>query len=280
MNKIIKEPLVHFFLLGALLYLASMIVGDSDIQTQGIIVSEGKIKHLETLYQKTWQRNPTKAELENLVQEYVLEQAAYYEGINLGLDKNDIVIVRRVRQKLDFIAEESSSRPEATDELLSVYLQDNMDKFRLDSTFTLRQVYFDPKKNINTLKPKVKRILAELSVQPDQDISKLGDRYLFKPYYQKQQLTEIERLWGQRFALATKEITVGSWHGPIRSSYGVHLVYIEKKQDGVLPPLSQIRSSVLREWENSLRKQSTKKYYDDLLQRYPAIIHWPSENKI
>ncbi len=278
MSKLIKEPLLHFLVLGVLLYIASIVWGNDQNQLQQIIVTEGKIKHLETLYKKTWQREPTKAELESIVKEYVLEQAAYYEGVNLGLDKNDIVIVRRVRQKLDFIAEENTPLPEATDELLNAYLQENADRFRLEPTLSLRQIYLDPKKHSDTLKLDTAKLLEQLSKQPAQDISRLGDNYLFKPYYQKQRLTELERLLGQRFSQTINELPVGIWHGPVRSSYGVHLVFIEEKQEAVLPELSQIRSTVLREWENTVRKQATKKYYHDLLQRYPATIHWPPQS--
>ncbi len=278
MSKLIKEPLLHFLVLGALLYIASMVWGNDKNQIQQIIVTEGKIKHLETLYKKTWQREPTKAELENIVQEYILEQAAYYEGVNLGLDKNDIVIVRRVRQKLDFIAEESIPLPEATDELLTTYLHENADRFHLEPTLSLRQVYLDPKKHSDTLKLDADSLLTQLLTQPNQDISIIGERYLFKPYYKDIRSTELERLLGQHFSKTINELPVGIWHGPVSSGYGVHLVYIEEKQKGVLPELSQIRSKVLREWENTLRNQSTKKYYAELLQRYPATIHWPSQN--
>lgn len=275
MNKILKEPLLHFIFLGALIYLASILLGDNTAQQQQIIVTEGKIRHLATLYEKTWQRRPTKAELENVVQEYVLEQAAYYEGVNLGLDKNDIVIIRRVHQKLDFLAEEYTSRPEATDERLSDYWQDNAEKFRLEPKLSIRQIYLDPEKQGDAINLKVQNLLTELTAQPEQNITHLGDRYLFKPFYKRQSLNELERLLGRDFAQISANLTVGKWHGPIRSSFGVHLVYVEEKQNGILPELAQIRSKVLREWENSLRQRSIKEYYQALLKRYPVTIHWP-----
>ncbi len=280
MRKILKEPLLHFIFLGALIYLASIVLGDKTDQQQHIIVSEGKIRHLVTLYKKTWQRRPTKTELEHIVQEYVLEQAAYYEGVGLGLDNNDIVVIRRVRQKLDFLAEENTPRPEATDERLSDYLQDNADKFRLEPKLSIRQVYLDPKKQGDAINLKAQNLLTKLTAQPEQKIIKLGDRYLFKPFYKRQSLTELERLLGRDFARASANLTLGKWHGPIRSSFGIHLVYVEEKQSGILPELAQIRNKVLREWEHSLRQRSTKEYYRELLKRYPVTIHWPIKDTL
>ncbi len=274
-NKLIREPLLHFILLGALIYLTSIVWGNKDSQ-QHIIVSEGQIKHLATLYRKTWQRQPSVAELENLVQEHVLEQAAYYEGLELGLDKNDIVIVRRVRQKLDFIAEEDTPRPEATDERLSVYLQNNPDKFLVEQKLSLRQVYLDPKKHGGVSWRRGKELLAELTTQADQNIDTVGDRHLFKPFYQRQTVTELERQFGRDFAQSVVGLDVGSWQGPIRSAFGIHLVYVEASEDGIVPELDQIRSAVFREWENSFKERSSRRYYEELLRRYPVTIHWPT----
>jgi hypothetical protein len=114
-------------------------------------------------------------------------------------------------------------------------------------------------------------------VKPDQTVLNLGDSYLFKPRYQKQSLVDLGRIFGEDFAQAIKPLVARKWHGPIRSSYGLHLVYIEEKQDGVLPELEKIRNTVLREWRDSLKKQSTRDYYKKLLERYPVTIHWPVE---
>lgn len=276
MNKIIKEPLLHFLLLGGLLYIASMLWGSNN-QAQEIIVSEGKIKHLSTLYEKTWQRKPSQQELEAVVQAYVLEQAAYYEGVSLGLDKNDIVITRRIRQKIDFIAEESISSPQVTDEILANYLKNYADKFRIEPKLTLRQIYLDPKKYGNKLEQKVATLLSQLQNNPEQDITAIGERYLFSPLYQQQTISQLNREFGQGFVQKTSQLSTGKWHAPVYSSYGTHLIYIEENASGELPELAQIRSSVLREWENSLRQQAIKQYYDELLTRYPVSIQWPTE---
>ena len=279
MNKIVKEPLLHFLILGGLIYVASMLWSNSDNQIQEIIVSEGRIKHLTTLYKKTWQREPTQEELEKVVNEYVLEQAAYYEGVNLGLDKDDVVITRRVRQKLDFIAEESTSRPEVNDQILSLYLKEHAEQFQSESLFTFHQIYLDPKKHGKELNQQIEILMTELQQKPDQDTSLLGDRILFKPVYQQQSISEIKRTLGNNFSQQLTQLNIGKWIGPVHSSFGVHLIYIEENIKGRLPELSEVRPQVLREWENSLQQASLREYYDELLKRYPATIHWPEKNK-
>ena len=274
-KMLIKEPLLHFLILGVCIYGASVMWGNNTVQSQQIDVSEGQIKHLATLYRKTWQRPPTQEELNNVVQEYVLEQAAYYEGLNLGLDKNDIVIIRRVRQKLDFVAEESRPRPTVTDEVLTAFMNEHKEKFLEEPVLSLRQVYLDPKRQGDALKSNVQQLITTLKENSEQDIQLLGDRSLFKPRYENKNLTALGRVFGKPFSLACKELTTEQWHGPISSAYGVHFVYLEAKQAGRLPELSQIRSQVLLEWESDWRERSIQGYYKTLLERYPVTIHWP-----
>lgn len=276
-KKIIKEPLFHFLCLGGLIFFISELWRGDTQSTEQIVVSEGKIKHISNLFEKTWQRKPSSQELKDVVQEYVLEQAAYREGVRLGLDKNDIVIVRRVHQKVDFIAEKNTTLPYATDDLLAAYLKDNADKFRLENRLSLKQVYFDPKKHGNNIQDNLTSTLATLIKKPKKNINELGERYLFKPSYPNKRLSELNNIFGNKFVNAIENLPENTWQGPVLSGFGMHLVYIEDKQVGELPTLDQIHSKVLREWQNSLREQSHKQYYDELLKRYPAVIHWPEQ---
>lgn len=275
MNKLLKEPLLHFMVLGILIYLTSIFFQSSSENKQKILISAGKVKHLATLYQKTWQRPANKQQLQETINEYALEQAAYLEGISLGLDKNDIVITRRVRQKLDFIAEEYNKRPVMTDVLLQQFLNENADDFRLEPQISIKQVFLDPPKHNENLSTTIDQLLTQLTNDPEQNIEQLGERYVFRPQYKNVELSELTRLLGRDFSQSVNKLSVGKWHGPIRSSFGLHLVLVEEKVSGALPQLEQVKSLVIREWEHKQREQSIKRFYDELLMRYPVTINWP-----
>ena len=278
--KLLKEPLFHFLVLGGLLYLASILSGYNDTDTQRIIVSQGQVRHIAILYEKTWQRKPTKAELQALVQDYIKSQAAYYEGMRMGLEKDDVVITRRLRQKINFIAEEKLERPAVTDDILQAYLQQHADRFRTDPILSIRQVYFDPSRGEQESDTQLRKLLSELAERPDEDIENRGQRYIFKPYYINQTLTDLKRVFGEDFANAVLKAEAGVWTGPIQSAFGSHLVYIDKKQEGFLPALSSIYDQVFKEWQNSLREQSIDTYYAELLKRYPVTVHWPEDEAL
>jgi hypothetical protein len=275
MKAIFKEPLVHFLLLGVLIYWLSTFGNMMDDEEKTIFVSQGKIKQLEILYKKTWQRSPSQSELENVINEYVLEQAAYLEGVSLGLDQNDIVITRRVRQKLDFIAEEATKRPIVTDKLLNEYLSKHSDMFRQEALFTFKQVFFDERKQGQQLDDNIKKSLTLLMANSTADITKLSNASFLAPHYQNMTQSQIEREFGKGFSKKIMSAQLHTWLGPIRSSYGYHLVYLDEKQQGNLAKLEEVRHLVLREWENEQRQQSVKAYYQQLLKRYPVTIDWP-----
>jgi hypothetical protein len=277
MKAFFKEPLVHFLLLGVFIYWLSTF-SSLMVEEQTIFVSPGKIKQLEILYKKTWQRSSTQQELENVVNEYVLEQAAYLEGVRLGLDKNDIVITRRIRQKIDFIAEESVKRPTVTEQILNDYLSSHAEIFRQESLFTFKQVFFDEKKQGQQLNNNLQQSLVRLTNQPEADITALGNASFLALNYKSITQSQVERLFGQHFSKQLASTQMKTWLGPIRSGYGLHLVYLVKKDTGKLPQLSEVRQKVLREWENEQRQYSIKAYYRQLLKKYPVSIDWSNRN--
>lgn len=282
-NRLLKEPLFHFLILGGLLYLGSVVSGYNDDQVQDIIVTEGQIKHMEVIYTSTWQRKPGPQELDYLIQEHIKNQAAYFEGVKLGLGRDDIVISRRMRQKLDFIAEEDTLRPVVNDDILNAYLIQHADKYQQSPVLSIRQIYFSQlpqaNKSQQDIKLDIKKLLADLSAQPNRKTNKLGDSNLFKPHYSQHTATQLGNIFGEDFVTSLLAMKTGDWQGPVQSSFGLHLVYIEQKQEAKLPDLSEIYNEVLADWENSQRQASIKNYYQQLLTRYPVSVYRPVVEK-
>ena len=136
-SRWIREPLFHFLVLGAALFAVFSVTSDRDQPGEGeIVVSAGKIEHLTALFARTWQRPPTRQELEGLINDYVREEAAYRRGMAMGLDQDDTIIRRRIRQKLDFIADDLASLAEPTEEELAAYLAEHPEDFRVDPSIT------------------------------------------------------------------------------------------------------------------------------------------------
>jgi hypothetical protein len=278
MGRLLKEPLLHFLLVGAALFAAFSYVADRDQPgDQEIVVSAGKIEHLEALFAQTWQRSPTRPELELLVRDFVHEEAAYRQGMALGLDRNDTIIRRRIRQKLEFVAQDLSGRATPTDHELTAYLAANPDKFRKDARLTFRQVYLDPEQRRDSVEADALELLIELNGNgaPTMEASTLGDSILLEHGYSDVAQRDVGGLFGQRFAMAVAGIEPGEWRGPIESAYGVHLVLLQALERSRLPELGEIRAEVEREWANDHRLEMVDDFHAVLLDRYEVVIEWP-----
>ena len=278
MKRLLKEPLVHFLALGAALFAVFALVSGPEgaLRDDQIIVTAGKVEHLAALFARTWQRLPTTEELEGLIADYVREEAAYREGMAIGLHTDDTVIRRRIRQKLDFIAEDLTGQFEPTDADLQAYLDANPGTFLQDPIFSFRQIYLNPEQR-EDLEADARDLLIALEGEPTLDTGVLGDRILLEHAYADVTTRQVSALFGAGFAAAVAQLQPGAWHGPVRSGYGAHLVRIDRTQAERLPELAEIRDLVQREWANARRLEATEQFYAEMVGRYDVTIEWPQD---
>jgi len=275
MRKCLREPLLHSLLPGALLFLAyGLLQGPGrGGEPQSIVVTQGQVEHLASSFANTWQRPPAPQELTGLVRDRVREEVYYREALALGLDQDDIVIRRRLRQKMEFVSEDIAAQPEPTEPDLNVYLQAHPEAFRVEPRFGFGQVYLNPQTHGHQLARDAARLLAQLNqAGPQADVSVLGDSLMLQPQYVSVRGGEVARRFGEQFARALASLAPGAWQGPVESGYGVHLVKVSERTEGGLPALADVRDAVRREWENAQRLEANEQFYQRLLERYTVTI--------
>ena len=277
MKRILREPLLHFLLLGVAIFVAYGYVSKrSGVQPGKIVITQGLIDHLAIGFAKTWQRPPTEQEMEGLIRDHVREEVFYREAIAMGLDQDDTVIRRRLRQKMEFVSDDIAARTEPTDDDLNAYLRSHADAFRIEQRFTFQQVYLNPQKHGDNLPQEVAQLLAQLNQDGTKaDATALGDSFLLEHDFTAMPVGEITKQFGEAFGTKLSELQSGHWHGPIESGYGTHLVKISERTEGHLPALTEARIVLRREWENAQRLESNEKFYRELLKRYAVIIEQP-----
>ena len=276
MKRVVREPLLHFLILGAALFAVfSFLRNDGAASQEQIVVTAGKIAHMAALFSRTWQRPATRDELDGLINDFIREEAAYREGLALGLDRDDTVIRRRIRQKLDFIAQDLAIQVEPTDAELSDYLAAHPDQFHTEPRLSFRQVYINPGPRRDGLDADVRDLMMTLNADATIDASRLGDRIQLEPGYADVSPRDIANLFGTQFAAAIVDLEPGTWQGPILSGYGVHLVIVDERRDGRVPALDAVRDAVRREWENARRQEMIEQFYRKLLEKYEIIVERP-----
>lgn len=272
MKRIVREPLVHFLVLGTALFTGAALLGDESGPVDAhILVTTGKIDHLATVFSRTWQRPPTMRELEGLVNDFIREEAAYREGMAMGLDYDDTIIRRRIRQKVDFIAEDLMDMEEPTDEELQDYLNAHAEDYGCEPIFSFEQIYFKSGDDAR----EAEAVLAALQANPTSRSPEMGHNTLLEPYYAELTTSEIAEVFGQDFAAAAEALEQGVWQGPVASGYGVHLVRIDTRIEGAPADLADVRAAVRRDWESAKRREALERYYQSLLDQYAITVEWP-----
>jgi len=273
--KLLKEPLLHFLVLGALVFWLSRHfgaeAGNRLPADQLIEVPAGKIEQLSSIFAKTWQRPPTRDELQGLVDDYILEEAYVREALKMGLEDDDTIIRRRLRQKLEFLTGDMMSLTQPGDEDLQGFLEANPDRFREDPRVDLRQVFFNPEKLGPDPEAEMEESLARLRAGEDVE----GHPTLLPGFRPDAPLRSIAATFGSDFTEQLATVPVGEWQGPLRSGFGLHFVRVEQRTPGRLPELAEIRDAVQREWAHERKQEMTRQFNQELLDNYQIEVEWP-----
>lgn len=262
-RALLREPLVHFVLLGAVVFALERWAVPAVRPAAGadIVVSEARLRSLAQNFQRTWQRPPTRVELDGLIDGYVREEVLVREALALGLDRDDTIVRRRLQQKMEFLTEEAAATVAPTDAELEAALAAQSAAYARPARATFAQVYLDPAQRAATLDAEVRRLLAALNGPAPPDPARLGDPLrLLEPRYDDLPEPEIERRLGRAFAASLATLPVGRWAGPVVSGYGVHLVRVESTAKGGVPTLAEVRPLVEREWRNAKRREIAGAY--------------------
>jgi PPIC-type PPIASE domain len=272
-SALLREPLLQFIVLGAAVFGLFHLVDKEKAEAPArIVISSARIANLADGFARTWRRPPGKEELQGLVDDYIRDEVFYREGRAAGLDRDDVIIRRRVRQKMEFLAEDISA-PEPSEEQLAAYLRANPERFRTEDRLTFQQVFLSAARRGRAIDDDSKQVANALDrAEAAVDKTALGDPFLLGEEFQAVSQSEVASLFGESFAKQISAMEQGRWQGPISSSFGQHFVYIGERISGILPPLDAVREAVRREWSNARRLEAEQKLYDSLRERYEIVV--------
>ena len=238
-----------------------------------IVITPGQIDAMVAGFARTWQRPPTEPELKGLVDDYVREEMATREAVAIGLDRDDTIIRRRLRQKLEFLAADSVDSMPPTDAELQTWLTEHPDAFRTEEEVAFRQVYLNPERRGASIEADARQLLARLSAAgPDVDVAALGDPLMLPREVVRSTRSDVVRQFGDEFGDAIMKVTPGRWEGPLTSGYGLHLVFVRERVEGRMPTLAEVRPLVEREFMNARRTRELASMYERMLQRYRVTV--------
>ena len=266
LKRILQEPLLHFAVAGSLLffYLSST---DTTTKPQ-VVITEGKIKHLRAQFAKTRQREPSKDELKALIDNQIQLDLSFEQGVQMGLVENDSIIKRRVKQKIEFMLNDSIASIEPSKEELQSYLDAHKDTYMIEPIYDFEHIYINPEKHENT-----DAHIAKLQMMILNDVYEgSGDSIMLERTFTQITTAQIARLFGRKFSKSLDSVALGSWQGPVKSGYGLHLVKIDKKIPSHLATLDEVEATIKRDYRDKAQKKAIDEFYDGLKTHYSITV--------
>jgi len=271
-----REPLVHFLLIGAGIYFAYGLfaAGDDNDNERRITISAGEIEALDDQWTKLWGRPPTEEELMDVVRDRVRTQILYREAVAMGLDKGDLVIERRLAQKVELLAEGLITPEDPTEEQLRERYEANKEEYKQPDLYTVMHVFFDPDERDETTLDDAAAALEELNAlgSVPTDYASYGDRFMLRSYYPSRTELELRKLFGRGFVEQIVNLESDVWHGPVLSGYGTHLVMVTDVVRSPVPEFEAMAVQVREEWLQAQIDEMSERFVNNLVARYEIDV--------
>lgn len=276
LNSILSNPLFHFLLLALLIYVVYGFFGvkQNTDSERTIVVTQSTINWLGESWEKLWNRPPTENEMDGLINQYIRETILYREALNMGLDKDDVIIRRRLAQKFEFLTQDLIQVYEPSKDELIIYFNENKDKYRNPDLITFHHIYFDPDKRGDSTLSDAEQSKIKLNKfeQPTEGIDQFGDTFMLQSYYPERTEQEISKDFGPPFAESVFNLEQGEWIGPVLSGYGTHLVYVDTKNEAPDPEFDPLKEILAEDWKEMKRQEINDNFYKNLIGRYKIVI--------
>ena len=277
MTKLSREPLVHFILLGVLLFAGHLLwqhhVTKAD---HTIIVTAEEMERQALIFAGENRRQPTDEDLKALLFAHVEEQALMREAERIGLGEDDTIIRRRLAQKMRFIIEDVEAPALPAEAELKSWFEANMDKFVSAETRSFSHVYLSPEEHGDNLNAAAQNILSKLENE-NEDWNALGDPFMLKRGFKSLNALELTRLFGPTFSKGLFELEGNKWQGPIESAFGLHLIRIDNIADKITPSFEDVRDDVETAWQEDARRSANQAALKELIQKYKVDVQDATE---
>lgn len=267
---ILREPLVHFLLVGGLVFL--VLSGRSpDASERRIVVSEPVLEGIFNRYVQSFRRPPTPEELDGLIKDYVRGEVYYREALRLGLDRDDEVVKRRMRNKMLALSGAEAEAAQPSDQDLQAMLSKDPARYAEAPRFRFSQRYVGAdtpalreaaRAAVTGLKPGATPALPTVPIS-------------IPPRFEAVSQTDLADDMGDEFAAALAKAPVGRWTGPIASGFGLHLVRVEQRIQAPPPRLEDVRKRLENDWRFAAIRKAENDAFRQMLDGYDVVIERP-----
>lgn len=262
----LKEPLLHFIVIGIGLFFLHSMVSDPKTTKESIRIDDQTVNVLISNYTKNMDSPPSPEVVNGLIDEYVLSEIYYREALALHLDQNDEIVKRRLTQKYQFIVEDLMEKEDVDTSALMDYYNNHKVQYQSETKYNIRHIYFNPDKRKNPGKDAL-NALSRLEKDANIDINGLGDKGIIANQLDTVSLYDISRLFGIGIEKQWSEFPVKKWI-QISTSMGEHLIFIENGNQSSPLPFSSVVARVAKDYNDAHISNRIKDFNKKLKSRY------------
>lgn len=271
--KLLKEPLLHFLALGALLFgvhawrEARRLPEGND---SGIAVTAAVIERLRAGYERQFGQAPDAEALRGLVEAHIREEVLCREALALGLDREDTIIRRRLAQKMEFLTEDLGVSTDPDEKELQAYFTEHASRYARPGRLSFRHVYFSRERRGEGVATAAAAGRTALGRGASDEA--LGDPFLHGFEFDGREAAEIATLFGPEFARQIGVLRPGVWSDPVASSYGLHLVRVEGRSETRPVTLQEVRPTLVRDFQEDRRQAANRELWERYRRRYAITV--------
>jgi peptidyl-prolyl cis-trans isomerase C len=273
----LHEPLLHFLVIGILLFVGYSFVSSRSVKPQNpnrIVLAEDDLRQLDAGFTAQWLRHPTAQEMGHLIDEKIREEVLYREALALGLDKDDTIVKRRLGQKMEFLAEDVSALSEPKVNELRDWFEKNLQRYAAPSRIWFHHLYFSFDRKGGKASEAAARAYKELAGEPvDSPVAGgAADPFMFQDYYADCSEDEVAKTFGSKFAKAIFQLPCGSWQAPVESGLGWHLVWVDSITPPRVPAFEEVESTVKTDWLAERTAECKREAFAIMRARYEVVL--------
>jgi peptidyl-prolyl cis-trans isomerase C len=270
--RILREPLLHFLVLGAFVYVAATHF-DTDSTRYQIDAGPAQRARIAATYLQQYGVSATPGQLDHLLDQYVRSEILYREGLAMGLAQNDEIVRRRVVQKIEFVNEDLDTGVEPDGARLAAYFERHRDRYDTAPTVSFEQIFFSADRGGDAAaKGRAEAALQASSSGKAAD----GDAFATGAEFSSLSRTDANSLFGDsQLSAALFAHPARAWTGPFRSAYGWHLVRITDRQPAHAVQLDAVKARVRSDYVADLREQANGLAFRRIASKYRIVTAEP-----
>jgi peptidyl-prolyl cis-trans isomerase C len=278
LGRLLREPLVHFLVVGIVLIGAYRVLHpdpqQGDDGTRRIEITQDDLRQLAVVWLAQGHAAPTPQQMRALVEQKITSEVLYREAIALGLNRDDEIIKRRLAQKMDFLVADVAAMVPPRAAELEAWFDRNSAEFALPPHVSFRHLYFSFDRRGDGAQDAAAAALARIAGLPTDapEASAIADPFMFRNYYGDATPEQMAKEFGPGFAEALFQLQPGSWQGPIESGYGWHLIWIDSLEASRIPAFEEVKPRVLEAWQAERYSEVRQRALADMRSRYAIVV--------